>query len=65
MPGSEDAWDARLEQVVGSGRVAGEDEAVGIARERIVQPVRTRLSTATSYTRCSAASRMCSGWFCS
>src|SRR6185437_9463324 len=43
VAGGEDAGHARLEQVVRPGGVAGEDEAVGIARDGIVQPFRARL----------------------
>jgi hypothetical protein len=43
IPGGEDARDARLEQIVGPGGVAGEDEAVGIARDGVVEPLRARL----------------------
>jgi hypothetical protein len=40
---SEDPGDARLEQVVRAGRLAGENEAVGSARDRLVEPSRARL----------------------
>ena len=39
----EDAGDARLEQVGGSGRVAGDDEAVVVACNGVAEPVRARL----------------------
>ncbi len=43
VAGGEDAGHARLEQVVGAGGVAGEDEAVGGARDGVVEPLRARL----------------------
>ena len=43
VAGGEDAGHARLEQVVGADGVAGEDEAVGSARDGVVEPFRARL----------------------
>src|SRR5207253_7404532 len=43
VAGGEDAGHARLEQVVGAGCVAGEDEAVGGACDGVVEPFRARL----------------------
>ena len=43
VAGGEDAGHARLEQVVGAGCVAGEDEAVGGACDSVVEPLRARL----------------------
>src|SRR5207253_2725846 len=43
VAGGEDAGHAGLEQVVGAGCVAGEDEAVGSARDGVVEPFRARL----------------------
>ena len=45
VPGGEDAGHTCLEQVVGAYGVACEDEAVGIARDGVVQPFRARLCT--------------------
>src|SRR5436309_10527389 len=43
VAGGEDAGHARLEQVVGAGCVAGEDEAVGGACDGVVEPFRAWL----------------------
>src|SRR6185312_16674096 len=43
VAGGEDAGHARLEQVVGAGCGAGEDEAVGGACDGVVEPFRARL----------------------
>src|SRR5207237_7351905 len=43
VAGGEDAGHARLEQVVGAGCVAGEDEAVGGACDGVVEPLRAWL----------------------
>src|SRR5829696_4198437 len=43
VAGREDAGNARLEQVVGAGRIAGKDEPVGGARNGVVEPLRARL----------------------
>jgi hypothetical protein len=43
VAGGEDAGNACLEQVVGTGCVAGEDEAVGGACDRVVKPLGARL----------------------
>src|SRR6476659_10811501 len=43
VAGGKDAGHARLEQVVAAGGVAGEDEAVGGARDRVAEPLRARL----------------------
>ena len=43
VAGGEDAGHACLEQVVGAGCAAGEDEAVSSACDRFVEPFRARL----------------------
>ena len=43
VAGREDAGHAGLEQVAGAGGVAREDEAVGSACDRVVEPFRARL----------------------
>src|SRR5207253_2594057 len=43
VAGGENAGHARLEQVVGAGSVAGEEEAVGRACDGVVEPFRARL----------------------
>ena len=42
VAGGEDAGDAGLEQVLGVRRGAGEDEAVGVARDGVVEPFSAR-----------------------
>ena len=42
VAGGVDARDARLEQPVGAGVGAGEDEAVVVARDRVAEPVGAR-----------------------
>src|SRR5262245_42945925 len=42
VAGGEDALNARLERELGAGRFTGEDEAVGVARNCVVEPRRAR-----------------------